>query len=111
MSGRYDLTRAPDGFRDLLDGYYDDDVYFNMPNHYLTNIGDNGALEPIRRLDIKIIVGEYDPFLDDSRRLSEILWGKGVWHLFKVWNPRPRLSPMARDGRLVRLTGSHPETR
>ena len=88
MSGRYDLTQAPDGFRDLLDGYYDEDVYFNMPNHYLANIGDNGALEPIRRLDIKLIIGEHDPFLGDNRRLSETLWSRGVWHTLKVWNGR-----------------------
>lgn len=88
MSGRYDLTSAPDGFRDLFDGYYDNDVYFNMPNHYIANMGENGILSDIRRLDIKLIVGEYDPFLDDNRRLSEHLWSKGVWHQFKVWNGR-----------------------
>ena len=88
MSGRYDLTNAPDGFRDLFDGYYDNDVYFNMPNHYIANMGENGILSDIRRLDIKLIVGEYDPFLDDNRRLSEHLWSKGVWHQFKVWNGR-----------------------
>jgi esterase/lipase superfamily enzyme len=88
MSGRYDLTSAPDGFRNLFDGYYDSDVYFNMPNHYVANIGENGILSDIRRLDIKLIVGEYDPFLDDNRRLSDLLWGKGVWHLFRVWSGR-----------------------
>jgi Uncharacterized protein conserved in bacteria len=88
MSGRYDLTSAPDGFRDLFDGYYDNDVYFNMPNHYMTNMGENGILSDIRRLDIKLVIGEYDPFLDDNKRLSDQLWSKGVWHLFKVWNGR-----------------------
>lgn len=88
MSGRYDLTRQVDGFRDLLDGYYDDTVYFNTPCHYMANVGDDGLLQKIRRLDIKLIVGEYDPFLEDNRRLSEILWQKGVWHLFKVWSGR-----------------------
>lgn len=88
FSGRYDLTSAPDGFRDLFDGYYDDNVYFNMPNHYLPNLHDDGLLNAIRRLDIKIVIGEYDPFLDDNKRLSENLWHKGVWHLFRVWNGR-----------------------
>ncbi|MBK8174691.1 MAG: esterase family protein [Rhodospirillales bacterium] len=88
MSGRYDLTQAPEGFRDLLDGHYDQDVYFNMPNHYMANVGMNGILAPIRRLDIKLIIGEQDPFLDDNRRLSDILWLHGVWHLFKVWDGR-----------------------
>lgn len=88
LSGRYDLTQSPDGFRNLLDGHYDHDVYFNMPNHYMNNIGDNGALDAIRRLDIKMVVGENDPFLDDNRRLSETFWQKGVWHQFRVWSGR-----------------------
>lgn len=88
ISGRYDLTRAPDGFRDLLDGHYDPDVYFNMPNHYVPNLHDDHLLAAIRRIDIKLIVGESDPFLEDNRRLSESLWQKGIWHLFQTWNGR-----------------------
>lgn len=89
FSGRYDLTSSPEGFRNLLDGYYDNDVYLNMPNHYMHNVCANPPmLEAIRRLDIKLVVGETDPFLEDNRRLSETLWSKGIWHLFKVWNGR-----------------------
>ena len=87
FSGRYDLTTAPDGFRDLFDGYYDQDVYFNMPNHYMANMT-NGVLDQIRRVDIKLVVGEHDPFLDDNRRWSQILWDKGIWHQFKIWHGR-----------------------
>lgn len=88
FSGRYDLTSAPDGFRNLFDGYYDDNIYFNMPNHYVANINDEVQLEQLRRLDIKIVIGEYDPFLDDNNRLSDALWQKGVWHMMRVWNGR-----------------------
>lgn len=88
LSGRYDLTSSPDGFRNLFDGYYDQNVYFNMPNHYVENLHDENVLNAIRRLDIKIVIGEYDPFLSDNQRLSELLWGKGVWHQFRVWNGR-----------------------
>lgn len=88
LSGRYDLTRSCDGFRNLLDAHYDQDVYFNMPNHYMINIGDKGMLDAIRRLDIKMVIGEYDPFFEDNRRLSEILWQKGIWHQFRVWSGR-----------------------
>jgi len=88
ISGRYDLTRAHDGFRDLLDGYYDENVYFNMPNHYVPNIHDEALLNAVRRLDIKLIVGENDPFLDDNRRLSENFWQKEIWHLFRIWTGR-----------------------
>jgi esterase/lipase superfamily enzyme len=88
MSGRYDLTVPLDGFRDLFDGHYDTDVYFNTPSHFMTNVADHGLLAQIRQLDIKLIVGEHDPFLQDNRRFSEILSQKGVWHLFRVWNGR-----------------------
>jgi esterase/lipase superfamily enzyme len=59
-----------------------------MPNHYISNISDESQLEQLRRLDIKIVIGEYDPFLDDNQRLSDALWQKGVWHLLRVWNGR-----------------------
>jgi esterase/lipase superfamily enzyme len=88
LSGRYNLTSPIEGFRDLLDGYYDEDVYFNMPSHYMPNIADREVIDRIRRLDIKMVVGENDPFLGDNRHLSQSLWDKGIWHLFRVWNGR-----------------------
>lgn len=88
LSGRYDLTAMPEGFRNLFDGYYDENVYFNMPNHYLPNMPEGESLNALRRLDIKLVVGERDPFLADNKRLSEALWQKGVWHLFQVWSGR-----------------------
>src|SRR3978361_1074118 len=42
MSGVYDLT-------EYTKGYFDDDVYFNSPQHYMPNLTDHGALEHIRR--------------------------------------------------------------
>ena len=88
FSGRYDLTSTPDGFRNLFDGYYDENVYFNMPNHYLCNLHDDNWLDAIRRLDIKIVIGEHDPFRSDNQRLSELMWSKGIWHTFRVWSGR-----------------------
>jgi esterase/lipase superfamily enzyme len=88
LSGRYDLTMRVDGFRDLFDGYYDQDVYFNMPNHYVANLNDDGLLQRIRSLDIKLVVGEHDPFLEDNKRLSDQLWQKGIWHQFRLWSGR-----------------------
>src|SRR5215218_6899278 len=42
MSGVYDLT-------EYTKGYWDDDVYFNSPQHYMPNLTDHGVLEQIRR--------------------------------------------------------------
>ena len=38
MSGRYDLTKSKGYFKDLLSGFHNDFVYFNMPNQYLKNL-------------------------------------------------------------------------
>ncbi|MFO7642686.1 MAG: alpha/beta hydrolase-fold protein [Candidatus Competibacteraceae bacterium] len=88
LSGRYDLTESVDDFRNLFDGHYDDQVYFNTPNHFLPNLGDSWLLDHLRRLDIVMVIGDQDPFLDNNRRLSESLWRQGVWHAMHVWQGR-----------------------
>jgi len=84
-SGRYDLTSEVGGFRGLFDGHYDENVYFNTPTHYLPNLWDENILGHLRRLDIKIFIGEEDAFLDNNRHFSELLWSKGIWHDFQIW--------------------------
>lgn len=86
FSGRYDLTLDIGSYRDLLDGYYDDDVYYNIPNHYLANLDDEALLEKIRKLDITFTIGRDDALLSNNEDLSQKLWGKGVWHHFAVWD-------------------------
>jgi esterase/lipase superfamily enzyme/lysophospholipase L1-like esterase len=86
ISGRYDLTRSVGGFPDLLDGYCDDEVYFNTPCHFMANITDPQLLEQMRRLDITIVIGESDTFMENNRAFSQTLWNKGIWHAFCVWD-------------------------
>src|ERR1700743_3097622 len=38
LSGRYDLTMKVEGFGDLFDGYYDDEIYFHTPAHFLPGL-------------------------------------------------------------------------
>ena len=85
LSGRYDLTKRFPTSPDLMEGYYDDDVYFNTPSHFMVNLTDPLLLEQLRRLEITIVIGETDPFLDNNRNLSQILWDRGVRHGFHVW--------------------------
>ena len=66
-------------------GYYDQDVYFITPNHFLPNLHDPGFLDPLRRMDITLAVGEHDPFHESNRVLSQSLAEKGVSHRFAVW--------------------------
>jgi esterase/lipase superfamily enzyme len=86
LSGRYDLTRAVGPFDDLFSGHYDQDVYFITPNHFVPNLHDSSYLEPIRRMDITLAVGEHDPFCESNRTLSQALADKGVPHRFAIWS-------------------------
>lgn len=88
FSGRYDLTARVEHFDDLFGGYYDDNIYFNTPSHFLPNLGEGPQLDALRRMDIILTIGEDDPFLENNRRLSQILWDKGVSHQLHIWHGR-----------------------
>lgn len=88
FSGRYDLSAPVAEFRGLFDDYYDDDIYFNNPNHFLPNLNDEGTLSQLRRLQIVMTIGAEDPFLDSNRALSDALQAKNVSHELHVWNGR-----------------------
>jgi esterase/lipase superfamily enzyme len=51
LSGRYDLTRQIGVFPDLFDGYYDEDIYFHTPSHFIPNLTDPYLLDRLRSLD------------------------------------------------------------
>jgi len=85
LSGRYDLTRAVGPFEDLFSGYYDEDIYFLTPNHFLPNLDDPHLLDAMRRMDITMAVGEQDPFHDSNRALSGAFTAKGIHHRLAIW--------------------------
>ncbi|QOY90389.1 esterase family protein [Paludibaculum fermentans] len=86
LSGRYDLTKPAGTFPDLFDGYYDEDIYFHTPNHFLPNLTDQAYIHRLRRVEIVLAVGDADPFYSSNQALSRDLWGKGVSHQLEVWN-------------------------
>jgi len=85
LSGRYDLTRAVGPFEDLFNGYYDQEIYFLTPTHFLPNLVDPRLLDAMRCLDITLAVGEQDPFHESNRLLSDALAAKGIWHRLAIW--------------------------
>lgn len=87
FSGRYDPTLSVESFRDLLDGWRDEDVYSNSPVYYLPGL-DGWRLDALRRMEITLVIGREDPFLDNNQFLSEILTSKGVPHTLHVWEER-----------------------
>jgi len=83
MSGRYDLTKSKGYFKDLLNGFHNDFVYFNMPNQYLKNIDDPVLISQINHMDIILAIGKEDSFLESNYILSGILTEKKISHQFK----------------------------
>ena len=86
FSGRYDLTLGVGSFRDLYDGYYDEDVYFHNPSHFVPNINDPELLEIIRKMQVTITIGETDSFLENNLQFRDILHGKGIQSSFHIWS-------------------------
>ena len=80
MSGVYDLTEYSKGF-------YDDQVYFNSPCHYVPNLSNDWYLSHIRKsTHIHLLSGSGD-YEDPqaSRNFSSVLNAKGIPHELDVW--------------------------
>ncbi|NTS41456.1 esterase [Flavisolibacter sp. BT320] len=80
MSGVYDLT-------EYTKGHYDDDVYFNSPQHYMPNLTDHHTLEQIRRSNHIHLFSGSGPYEDPnaSRSFASILYNKGINYELDIW--------------------------
>jgi esterase/lipase superfamily enzyme len=85
MSGRYDLTLPIHNFRDLFDGFRNEDIYFNMPGQFMANMNSDAALNLMRRMDIILAVGETDPFKAANQEFSDLLWSKDIPNHLYIW--------------------------
>lgn len=88
FSGRYDLTASVECFRDLFDGFYNDDIYFNTPSHFLPGLNCARRIHFLRQMEMVFTIGEEDPFRENNESFSQILWDKGIWHDFRYWHGR-----------------------
>ncbi|MGY5777370.1 esterase family protein [Rhizobium sp. LEGMi135b] len=88
FSGRYDLTMKVESFADLFDGYYDDDIYFHTPTHFLPGLACEWRLDRLRQIDIVMTIGDADPFFDNNCHLSRLLADKRIDHRLHVWGGR-----------------------
>lgn len=81
MSGAYDLEP-------WTNGYVDQNVYFNSPFHYLPGLSDPWFIGQLRehgkRIHILSGQGDYEA-PGQSRKLSRLLWEKGIWHNLDLW--------------------------
>ncbi len=80
MSGVYDLS-------EYTKGYWNEQVYFNSPIHYIPNLNDEWYLNQIRathHIHLYSGSGSYeDP--EANKRFSQVLWNKGIWHELDIW--------------------------
>lgn len=80
MSGVYDLSEYSKGF-------WDEQVYFNSPMHYLPNLTDKNVLSRIRKskhIHILSGSGSYeDP--DASRKFAGVLDAKSIDYELDIW--------------------------
>jgi len=77
MGGAYDIKQ-------FIMGYYDENCYFNNPPDYLPNLTDGWYLDQIKKMGIVLGTGEWDIFLEDNKRLSDILGSKGINHWLDI---------------------------
>ncbi len=85
MSGRFDLNKQMDDFKDLFDGYHNDNIYFNMPIQYVAHMHDWYFLNEIRQMEIIMAVGNSDPFLANNQQFSNLLWRRGLPNQLYIW--------------------------
>ncbi len=80
MSGGYDI-------KSYMQGHYDDNVYFNNPVDYLSNLNEDRTLGILRQADAIMLMsgqGAYEA-PERSRQLSNILHAKGIPHTLELW--------------------------
>ena len=79
MSGAFDLTN-------FLQGYYDQDCYFNLPTHYLPNLSDSWFFERYARSQFILATGWDDHCLGQNQNLDHIMSTKNIPHEFYIWD-------------------------
>lgn len=80
MSGVYDLT-------EYTAGYWDEQVYFNSPMHYMANLTDPYYLDKIKashHIHIYTGSGDYEA-PSENKKFSDLLWSRGIWHDLSIW--------------------------
>ena len=80
MSGVYDLTEYTKGF-------FDEQVYYNSPMHYIPNLTDHYILEQIRssgRIHVLSGEGAYEA-PEAGRAFAGVLYNKGINYELSIW--------------------------
>ena len=79
MSGLYENRMFADGHDSGL-------LYSTNPSHFVPHLSDHGHLEAMRRMDIILVTGRDDRFVENNRYLSRALWDRGVGNALRLWD-------------------------
>jgi esterase/lipase superfamily enzyme len=69
----------------FLNGYYDDDCYFNLPMHYLPNLSDPAYLDHYRRNNYILATGVHDMCWNANEQMAQVLRSKAIPCRLDVW--------------------------
>jgi len=86
LSGRYDLTMDIQGFKDLLDGYHNEAIYFSMPLQFVPNLADGYLISELKDLEVVLAVGKEDPFLQVNKDFERLLREKDLPNQLHIWD-------------------------
>jgi esterase/lipase superfamily enzyme len=78
MGGAFDIHQ-------FINGYYDENCYFNCPPDFLPNLADNWFLQKIRQQRLVLATGENDICLKANVELGAIMERKGIPRWLDVW--------------------------
>lgn len=81
ISGNYDINI-------YLDGFKDDNTYFNNPIEFIPNLNDLSILDSISSIDIRLISYLNDQNRDATQRMSDTLWLKFINHELYIWDEK-----------------------
>jgi esterase/lipase superfamily enzyme len=79
MSGAFDI-------HSFLNGYWDDNCYFNCPPDYLSNLNDSWYMDRYREQKLVLATGDHDICLNDNLRMDGIMNGKQIPHWLDIWD-------------------------
>ncbi len=83
MSGAFDMGS-------FLGGYYDQDVYFNQPTHFIPGMTDSWFLDRYRQNTYVLATGVHDQCWDQNERMAGIMRAKGIPVKLDVWGDNAR---------------------
>lgn len=78
IAAAFDITQ-------FLNGYYDQDCYFNCPPHFLPGMSDPWYLDRYRRNWYLMATGEHDFCWQNNEQLASIMREKQMNHRIDVW--------------------------